>query len=294
MSQLEAASFAAAATKIVHQVADARRAQQREPGQPVHRLAVDYLDLEARRPRRLSPGSYEDELDHHRAARDVVRAWQAQSVATGPHRYRGVFGVHGVAILDAILNDMARSGDGRSDLAYSQLAAAIGQATSTVYHRYHALIAAGVIDYQPRSIAAGVDGRGKFLRVQMSSIAWLTPDRLPPEWRELFKRRLAHHRERRQEQARRREAAARRQMAKERMQDLCAAKAEKAREGGTPPRQRPVRTFDPFKVNPAASLHLVDQDAKRTQAARDEEQRQAEWVAANLAEAQERARAQWR
>ena len=209
MSQT-ATPFASAVEKIVHQTADAVRAQQRRKGHPVRCGAVDYLDLQARRSRRLAPSSYEDELDHHSAALDMVVAWQAKSVAEGPPRFRGVFGTHGVATFRMMVEDMARNGDGRTDLAYSQLASAIGQGRGTVCKRYHALIDAGVIDYQPRSIHAGMDGQGRGLRVQMSSVAWLTPDRLPDEWRQFFEARLTFHRERRVDRARRREAADRR------------------------------------------------------------------------------------
>lgn len=285
MSPSEPAPFAAASARIVHRVADARRAEQRERASPVHYDAIDYLDLEARRDRRLAPSSFEDEVDHHRAAMDMVEAWQAKSVADRPPRYRGVFGVHGVATFRELVEDMRRNGDGRADLAYSQIAVAIGQSSSTVFQRYHALIDAGVMDYQPRSIAAGVDGRGKHLRVQMSSVAWLTPDRLPEEWLTFFEARLEWHRQRRRDQARRREEAERRRLSQERMAGICAAKQEKAREGGTPARQaRPIRTFDPFKVNPAAMRHLVEQDTQRETKASEEEQRQEALIRANLAD----------
>lgn len=216
--------------------------------------------------------------------RDVVRAWQARSVAEGPPRYRGIFGVHGVATFDELVNDMARNGDGRGCLALSTIARRVGQSRSTSFRRYHALIDAGVMAYQPRSIAAGVDGRGKHLRVQMSSVAWLTPDELPEEWRSLFEERLEHHREARRERARQREAAMRRKLNQERMAQLCVAKAELAREGGTPPRKsRPVRTFDPFKVNPAGMLRLVDQDTVRQLTASNEELLQEQMIRADLA-----------
>ncbi|WP_394648896.1 hypothetical protein [uncultured Sphingomonas sp.] len=285
MTQPQPAPFAAASARIVHRVADARRAEQREKGSPVHYDAIDYLDLEARRDRRLAPSSFEDELDHYHAAMEMVEAWQAKSVASGPPRYRGIFGVHGVATFRVLLANLQRNRDGRADLAYSQIAARIGQSSSTAFQRYHALIDAGVMDYQPRSMAAGVDGRGKHLRVQMSSVAWLTPHRLPEEWRTYFEARLEWHRQRRRDQARRREEAERRRLSQERMAGICAAKQEKAREGGTPRRQaRAARTFDPFKVNPAAMRHLVEQDTQRETKVSEEEQRQEALIRANLAD----------
>lgn len=285
MSQTLAAPSASAVHRIVNQTADRRRAEDREKGHPVHRDAVDYLDLEARRPRRLSSTDYQDECDHHRAVLDVVEAWQARSVAEGPSRYRGIFGVHGVATCRLLIREMARSGDGRCDLAYSQVATEVGQARGTVYRRYHALIAAGVIDYQPRSIIAGSDGRGRGLRLQMSSVAWLTPHRMPDEWRRLYEHRLEHYRGQRQARARRRAAEERRQHAQSQLRQVCAEKAEQAREGGTPPRQRrAIRTFDPLKVNPAGMLRLVDAATERTLEATDEEQRDADRVRSMLPE----------
>lgn len=282
---LTATPFASAAEKIIHQTADAVRAQQRRKGHPVRAGAVDYLDLEARRSRRLAPSSYEDELDHHSAALDMVVAWQAKSVEEGPPRYRGIFGTHGVATFRMMVEDMARNGDGRTDLAYAQLASATGQARGTVCKRYHALIDQGVIGYQPRSIHAGMDGQGRGLRVQMSSVAWLTPECLPDEWREFFEARLAFYRERRADRARRREAAERRRLAHSRMAHLSGEKAERAREGGTPPRKaRPARTFDPFKVNPSGTMRLADAQTARTIAATEAEERDADAVAANLPE----------
>lgn len=281
--------------RTVNKAAEHIRAHKRRKGHPVRCGAIDYLEIEARRSRRLAPTSYEDELDQHRAAIDMVEAWQAKSVEEGPARYRGIFGTHGVATFRLLSEEMRRGGDGRADLAYAQIARATGQKIGSVFDRYHALIDAGVIAYQPRSIHAGMDGQGRGLRVQMSSVCWLTPDRFPSEWRSFFETRLAFYREQRAERERRREAAERRRLAQGRLEGLCAAKAERAREGGTPPRQaRPVRTLDPLKVNARGMMRLADETTARAAVAADAEQADADKVAARLAELQAAARAQWR
>lgn len=271
------------------------RFADRERRDPVLRNTVDYLHPHATQARLIGDGTIGDELDCQQAMIETIKILQSESAAAGPKHYQGDLGRSGVRVAEIIIDAM-KPHNGLCDLPYAETAGAVGCCYDTAMDWVHELKELNVLDYQRRSIPTNAPKAwGVAQRIMMSSVIWLTPDRLPDRPRAIYIERRDKLREetrlrREREEAERRELARELELARDReysrrrMTEILEARKRVAQENGTPPRRRrAVRLFDPYKVNPRGMERLHEQRAAAVAASKADEERDAGRVAANAA-----------